>query len=451
MKTCMKNFTLFSLLLTLATGFAFAEVQTEFAHARDVRESGREMGIMLDLQKISLGTLPSTENKKQYLTTMMLEKQKVLNFTLQNIYENAYSMYKRGDYQRAYEMCITILSIDPNFKQAETLAKMASRMGTYGTTSETKIINQKYREGLMFYNTARLAEAKRSFQEVLVIKPRHAKANYWMKKTNKEIAKEYERRGNEAFKNENYEESITHWYNALLIREKDSRLVNKIAKSEKIIQKQKINDILTQAVQYYNEGDLVSSHKEFGKALAIQPEDKQILRLSKQVGEEVSKNYFATAENYYSSNHYTKAITNYEYALKWGFDKKIISGKVKQAKYERAELIKRRETIAKKEREKKFEEDLAAQKTATIEEATLEEELYEEEIEEIIVPIIVDEKKVSDVAREASQNLYKEGLRHFNDGDFEKAKEKFLEAVKVDSGNIDAQAGLERIKSVFGE
>ncbi len=446
----MKKFAIFLAIIGLANGLAFCDVYPDLAHSRPVRKAGQESGIMLDLQKISLGTLPATESKKQYITTMMIEKEKILNFTLRNIYENAYIMYKRGDYQRAYEMCITILGIDPNFKEAETLAKMSSRMGIYGTTSEAKIIDQKYKEALMFYNTGRLPDAKKSLQEVLVIKPTHAKANYWFKRIDKEIAKEHEKRGDEAFKQEEYERAIDQWYNALLILKKNNRLINKISKSENIIKKQKINDILTVAVQYYNEGDLSSSYKEFNKALQIQPEDKQILRLSRQVGEQIGENYFATAKRYYSQNQYTKAIKNYEYALKWGYDSKSVNSMIKQARYERTALINRRKEAERLAREKKFEEDLLAEKSKA-EAGSLESELYEEEIEEIIVPIIVGEENVSEQAMEASQNLYKEGLKYFNDGDFERAKEKFLEAVKADPGNLDATAGLERIKSIFGE
>lgn len=446
----MKKIATFLVMFSLAGGLAFCDVYPDLSHARPVRTAGQESGIMLDLQKISLGTLPSSESKKQYITAMMIEKEKILNFTLRNVYENAYEMYKRGDYQRAYEMCITILGIDPDFKEADTLAKMASRMGVYGTTSEAKIIDQKYKEAMMFYNTGRLPDAKRSLQEVLVIKPNHPKANYWAKRIDREIAGEYERRGDEAFKKEEYERAIEHWYDALLILKKNNRLVNKIAKAENVIRKRQINDILTVAVQHYNQGDLIGAYNQFAKALEIQPKDKQILRLAKEVSVQISQNYFATAKQYYSQNQYTKAIENYEYSLKWGYSSKIVNKEIKRARSERSALIARRKEQERIAREKKFEEDLLAEESQA-EAGSLESELYETEVEEIIVPIVVDEKKVSEQAMEASQNLYREGLKYFNDGDFERAREKFLEAVKVDPGNKDAEAGLERIKSIFGE
>ena len=41
---------------------------------RPMREKGKEAGMLLDLQKISLGTISNVEQKKQYLSTVQLEK-----------------------------------------------------------------------------------------------------------------------------------------------------------------------------------------------------------------------------------------------------------------------------------------------------------------------------------------------------------------------------------------
>ena len=99
---------------------------------RPLRERGKEAGMLLDLQKISLGTISNVEQKKQYLSTVQLEKQRIQNYTLRMVYENAYALYKRGDYQRAHELANVILSIDPSLTKAQTLSKEAGRMATYG-------------------------------------------------------------------------------------------------------------------------------------------------------------------------------------------------------------------------------------------------------------------------------------------------------------------------------
>ena len=123
----------FTLAFVVALVPAWLQAANTFRKEIPVRQHGKEEGMLLDLSKISMGTLNDVEEKKQYLSTVQLEKQRIQNYTLRMVYENAYLLYKRGDYQRAQEMAQTILSIDPNFKQAQTLAKQASHMGTYGT------------------------------------------------------------------------------------------------------------------------------------------------------------------------------------------------------------------------------------------------------------------------------------------------------------------------------
>ena len=120
-----------------------------------IRQHGKEEGMMLDLNKISLGTLNDVEEKKQYLSTVQLEKQRIQNYMLRQVYEEAYTLYRRGDYQRAQELAQTILSIDPNFTQAATLAKQAGHMGAYGTTSEAEVIEAKFQEANRMYDSGR--------------------------------------------------------------------------------------------------------------------------------------------------------------------------------------------------------------------------------------------------------------------------------------------------------
>lgn len=92
-----------------------------FAADRPMRERGKEAGMFLDLQKISLGTMANVEQKKQYLSTIQLEKQRIQNYTLRMVYDNAYILYRRGDYQRAQELANVILTIDPSLTPSANL------------------------------------------------------------------------------------------------------------------------------------------------------------------------------------------------------------------------------------------------------------------------------------------------------------------------------------------
>ncbi|MBR4507941.1 MAG: hypothetical protein IKP23_00480, partial [Elusimicrobiaceae bacterium] len=183
-----------------------------------LRETGKEAGMILDLQKISLGTLSNVEQKKQYLSTVQLGKQRIQNYTLRMVYENAYALYKRGDYQRAAEMANVILSIDPTLTQAQTLAREASRMAAYGTISEAEIIRMKYDDGITLYKAGRLVEARNKFEEILVLRPNETQAKKWIERIDEDIAEEHTRRGYYAYKNGDYEEALNQWYSVLMIK-----------------------------------------------------------------------------------------------------------------------------------------------------------------------------------------------------------------------------------------
>ncbi|MBQ2313229.1 MAG: hypothetical protein II183_03615, partial [Elusimicrobiaceae bacterium] len=208
-----------------------------FARAADrpLRETGKEAGLMLDLQKMSLGTLANVEQRRQYLSTVQLEKQRIQNFTLNMVYDNAYNMYKQGDYQRAAEISDVILSIDPSMKKAQTLSNTATKMATYGTLSEKEILDMKYKEAYSLYKQGYLVEAQNKFEEILVLNPEEEQAKLWINKINNEFTKIHTRRGYYAYKQGDYQEALNQWYNVLLIRKDDPVLHEKIAEVESLI------------------------------------------------------------------------------------------------------------------------------------------------------------------------------------------------------------------------
>ncbi|MBR2865931.1 MAG: hypothetical protein IKC13_06670 [Elusimicrobiaceae bacterium] len=230
----MKKYLLSILVLSVVSAATAAPLR----QPNPIRQHGKEAGMMLDLNKVSLGTLNDVEEKKQYLSTVQLEKQRIQNYMLRQVYENAYTLYRRGDFQRAQEMAQTILSIDPNFTKASTLAQQAAHMGAYGTISEDEVIEAKFQEANRMYDSGRLVEAQDKLDEILTIQPHNSKAMAWQNRINREIAQEYARRGDVAYDKVNYQEALDNWYNALLIRKDDPSLVNKIAQTENLLRKQ---------------------------------------------------------------------------------------------------------------------------------------------------------------------------------------------------------------------
>ena len=428
-----------------------------------LRETGKEAGMMLDLQKISLGTLSNVEQKKQYLSTVQLGKQRIQNYTLRMVYENAYALYKRGDYQRAAELANVILSIDPTLTQAQTLAREASRMAAYGTISEDEIVRMKYEDGITLYKAGRLVEARNKFEEILVLRPNEIQAKKWIERIDDDIASEHTRRGYYAYKNGDYEEALNQWYSVLMIKKEDPELTAKIAEVEGKLKQEELQKTLNSAFSYYSEGKLLAAYSEFEKALEIQPGEPQTQKFAMQLKEEIANEYYASATKAYNSKKYSSAISNWTEAKKWGYNKADINSLVKKAKREQQEYIKK--TSSKKTKVKEQEavhtyEEININKTTTIgpdgqETVTIEEEKITQTLP-AVSPVDFPTKTLTDKpgiiteeARQASIEKYKEGLRYYNEANYEKAKENFQAALQLNPENSDAALGLKRIEERY--
>ncbi len=428
-----------------------------------LRESGKEAGMMLDLQKISLGTLSNVEQKKQYLSTVQLGKQRIQNYTLRMVYENAYELYKRGDYQRAAEMANVILSIDPNLTQAQTLAREASRMAAYGTISEAEIVRMKYEDGITLYKAGRLVEARNKFEEILVLRPNETQAKKWIERIDDDIASEHTRRGYYAYKNGDYEEALNQWYSVLMIKKEDPELTAKIAEVEGKLKQEELQTTLNRAFSYYSEGKLLESYNEFEKALEIQPGETKTQRFAMQLKEEIAENYYTAATKAYNSKKYSTAINNWTEAKKWGYNKADINSLIKKAKREQQEYIKKtssKKTTTKAQEDMHTYEEININRTVTIapdgqETVTIEEEKITQTIP-VVSPSDFPTRTLTDKpgviteeARQASIEKYKTGLIYYKEGNYEKAKENFEAARQLNPENSDAVLGLKRIEERY--
>ena len=337
------------MLLAAVSAFAAQQAAT-FRKEIPVRQHGKEEGMLLDLGKISLGTLNDVEEKKQYLSTVQLEKQRIQNYTLRMVYENAYQLYKMGDYQRAQEMAQTILSIDPNFKQAKTLAQQAQHMGTYGTTSEGQVIEAKFQETLSLYDSGRLVEANDKLNEILTIQPGNAKAQSWKRKIDYDIAQEYARRGEVAYQKEDYQAALNAWYNSLLMRKDDPKLVAKIADTEAKLRKQQVEESMRQALDFYNKGQYVESYAVFERITKIQPGDARVEKYMSQLKNEIAGGYYNAGVTSYNSARFDQAISYWNNAKKWGADATTMDGFIKRARNAKETYIR----TAQKQREEQI-------------------------------------------------------------------------------------------------
>lgn len=469
----MKKHLLFAFILLAGLPSLFAA--TTFRREIPVRQHGKEEGMLLDLGKISMGTLNDVEEKKQYLSTVQLEKQRIQNYTLRMVYDNAYRLYKQGDYQRAQEMAQTILSIDPNFKQAQTLAWQAQNMGAYGTTSEAQVVESKFQEAERLYASGRLVEANDKLNEILTIQPGNSKAYAWKQKIDYEIAREYTRRGNVAEKSGDYQKAVDAWYNALLMRKDDPRLVAKIAETENKLRKQQVEESMRQALDFYNKGKYVESYAAFERVMKIQPGDPRVQKYMSQLKNEIAAGYYTAGNRSYNTNRFDQAVSYWNNAKKWGADPAVIEGLIKQARDEKENYL-RRQREQRLLREQQAQEAAQAAESAAVEENT-------EKIETVTVennvpgatgqPIIPGATsgtvlpvtpggnetlpgintpavgRVSAEASAASRAKYIEGLDAFNQDDYERARQAWIVAKQLDPGNSDADLGLRKLEELM--
>lgn len=451
----MNRYFLLTVLLTLCGAVQAGPLHMEQGPLRKdvpLRQKGKEAGMLLDLSKISIGTLNDVEERKQYLSTVQLEKQRIQNYTLRQVYENAYRLYRSGDYQRAQELAQTILTIDPNFTQAQTLAKQANHMGTYGTTSEAEVLDAKFEEASRLYNSGRLVEAQEKLDEVLTIKPNNQKALEWKRRIEYEIANEYVRRGHEAYDQDDYQAALENWYNALLIRKDDSALANRIAQTENLLRKKQVEESMQQALDFYNKGDYLAAYSVFERITKIQPGDARVQKYMMQLKNEISGGYYTAGNKSYGVRNYDQAISYWNNAKKWGSNPAEIDALVKKARNAKEDALRRKQEEA--ERAVKAAQEAKTRAVAAVVETPVEEVPEPEVVTGIETPqlpiLSTGSSRVSEEAAAASRQKYIEGLDAFNQDDYERARTAWIVAKQLDPGNTDADLGLRKVEELTG-
>src|SRR3954469_13745919 len=117
--------------------------------------------LFLDMSKVNLGTISSEDDKKKYIYTIQLEKARMTRKTLKIVYENAFDLYKRGQFDEANELTRKILAIDPGYEDASILnrATLDLKGSAAPQVSERHLLEDRFEEGMSLYRQGRLAEA----------------------------------------------------------------------------------------------------------------------------------------------------------------------------------------------------------------------------------------------------------------------------------------------------
>ncbi|MDT8285904.1 MAG: hypothetical protein RQ748_02240 [Elusimicrobiales bacterium] len=437
----MKNIALFLLAAAAAVTPAFGQAAKQPVHT--------EESLFLNMQKIGLGALDDAEEKKKFLDTVQLEKQKIQYRMLQNVYENAYRLYRSGDYDSARDLAARILSIDPNFQDAAMIMEASTQLrgSARPMLSERLMIEDRFKDALSLYQEGRIVEAHRKMEEVAKLAPNNIKARYWLGRMKDNLKDYYVSRGEEEYVKRDLKGALDNYYNALLIKPRDGAIIDRIARVEDELRRERATDSLKSALEAYAKGNLKGAYEGLRKVLEIQPGDAKAGKLLSDVKGEIEKGFIDRGKRLYGKRKYTEAISEWDKAKPYSANPKylakLVSRAKQQMKLEEAARKRRAEEAARKARE---EEERRAREEE--ERRKAEEEARRKGVA-AAGPIEAKPQGVSEENRRAAQRHYMEGIKHFQSANYDKARDEWTIAKQLDPGNADAEAGLKRIEQLL--
>lgn len=415
--------------------------------------------LFLDMSKLNLGTISSEDDKKKYIYTIQLEKARATRKTLRSVYDNAFSLYKGGQYEAANELTRKILSIDPGYEDAAILnrATVDLKGSVKPRTSEKRMLDERFEEGMALYRQGRLVEAAQRWEEVVKLSPANLKSRYWLKKARSEMAEEHYRKGRQAYRQHRLREALDQWYAALVLNPRYPRLTQEIAKVEAEAREQDANEKLQTALNMYSQGLVLESLKMLDQVLEAGPGNVKAQKLQAEIRAEVANQHVAEGRRLYESRQYEKAMAEWKRAVEYGYDAKSADQLVARAKEQmrREEAAKKRAAEVAKRREEDARKQKEDEEKALAEARKKEEEEKAKAAQSGATTTAQQQAATAPAAnpesnRQASQQAYLEGVIYYQKGDYEKARDKWLHAKQLDPSNSDAIAGLEKIEKLYG-
>ncbi|MBI3289180.1 MAG: hypothetical protein HYZ74_06655 [Elusimicrobia bacterium] len=377
--------------------------------------------------------------------------------TLRNVYENAFDLYKKGQYEAANDLTRKILSIDPGYEDASILnrASIDLKGSAKPRVSEKRLLEERFEEGMALYRQGRLVEAAQRWEECHKLSPGNLKAYYWLKKARTEMAEEHYRKGRQAYRQHRLRETLDQWYAALVLNPRYPRLTQELAKVEAESREQDANEKLQAALNLYSQGLVLESLKMLDAVLESGPGNVKAQKLQAEIRAEVANQRVAEGRRYYESRQYEKAIAEWKHAVEYGYDPKASDQLIARAKEQM-----RREEAAKKravEVAKQREEDVKKQKEEEAK-AAAEAKKKEEEAKaatqtatgQTTAAASSTPAQSPESNKQASQQAYYDGVIFYQKGNYEQAREKWMTAKQLDPSNPDAAAGLEKIEKMYG-
>jgi tetratricopeptide (TPR) repeat protein len=433
------------------------------SRAQDIPKVKDTSGLFLDMSKLKLGTISSDDDKKKYIYTIQLEKARITRSTLKIVYENAFDLYREGQFEAANDLTRKILAIDPGYEDAAILnrATLDLKGSVAPRASERRLMEDRFEAGMSLYRQGRLAEASEKWDEVVKLSPGNLKARYWLKKAKSEMADEHFRRGQRAYRQHRLHETLDQWYAALVLNPRYPHLTRAIAKVEAEAREEDANEKLQAALNLYSQGLVLESLKMLDKVLQDGPGNVKAQKLQSEIRAEVANQHVAEGRRLYESRKYDEAVAEWKAATDYGYDPKAadqLIARAKEQKHREADA-RRRAAEAEKERAAEAKKKAEEQAAADAEAKKKADEAKKEEAAQApaqtaapggSAPAAAAPTVSSESAKKQSQQAYLEGVIFFQQNNYEKAREKWMLAKQLDPGNTDAIAGLARIEQLYG-
>lgn len=402
-----------------------------------------ESSAFLSLGNVGLEKLNDIEEKKKFLETVYMEKEKVQEYVLKRILDNAYELYQKGDYDGAQTVAKKVLSIDPSYEEARIISEASSSGGSSqgNTVSRGISFEKQMEEALSLYQKGEILDAYKRMAVLSKLSPKNVKVKYWYKKIEGDLKDYYISKAESYYSAGDKKNALAMYYKAIEYAPKDDTVALKITQIEGEIRQDMVNQRLKSALEMYSQGKLEESYNILKDAIAINPADERINRLFSELKTEIETKYIRAGNDYFKKKNYSMAIKSYTLAMKYSdnqskIDKMISNVKATMKKEEELKKKKEEERRRKEEERKKKEEEKKKQQE---QQATGESQQKQDEKKDI----------VTEQNRMAAQKHYLEGIKYLQSGDYQKAKESFTIAKKLDPTNPDIDAALKRIEQVL--
>lgn len=401
--------------------------------------------LFLNLKEAGLGALDDAQGKKELLNLVKIEKQKIQRKMLRNIYQNAFEFYIKGNYDEAKILAEKILSIDSNFGDAAMLLDASSELRGKPRPfmSRKLLMADKFKTALALFKDGRIIEAYDKMGNVVKLSPNNIKAKYWLKRIKADLKDYYFLRGKKAYAKRDLQKALDDYYKALMIHRKDRTILFEITKTEEELRDSNATDRLKAALEYYAAGKLLSAYSGLKKVLEIKPSDSKAAKLLDEVKGEIERGYIAEGKKYYGRRKYNSAISAWNKAKPYSgrvvYITRLINRTKEQIKREKAAKKRRAEEAALRRKEaaerKKKEEEDRKNSFSKSKSGPIKNDLQK--------------KRILEENRLTSQQHYLNGLKYFQNSNYEKARNEWNIAKQLDPENSDAKAGLKRIEQIL--